>query len=80
MAKLEDAFNPLTLEGLMCRRLMSIDWDGILYNCDFNQVLGLTLNKDCPQSIKDFYYPRLSERLISVDEHCYGCTAGHGST
>jgi radical SAM/Cys-rich protein len=80
MNKLEGAFNPLTIEGLMCRRLLSIDWDGILYDCDFNQILGLTLDRDCPQSIKDFDYSRVSERLITVDEHCYGCTAGQGST
>jgi len=80
MAKLEDAFNPMTLEGLMCRRLISIGWDGILYDCDFNQILGLTLNGDCPQSVKDFDYLRLSERLITLSEHCYGCTAGQGST
>ncbi len=80
MAKLEDAFNPLTLEGLMCRRLISIGWDGILYDCDFNQVLGLTLDRACPQSVKDFDCLRLAERPITVDEHCYGCTAGHGST
>jgi len=80
MDELEDAFNPLTLEGLMCRRLISICWDGILYDCDFNQILELTLDRDCPQSVKDFDYLRLSERLITVDEHCYGCTAGQGST
>jgi radical SAM/Cys-rich protein len=80
MDKLEDAFNPLTLEGLMCRRLISIGWNGILYDCDFNQILGLTLDRDCHQSVKDFDYLRLSERLITVDEHCYGCTAGQGST
>lgn len=79
MDKLEDAFNPLTLEGLMCRRLISIGWNGILYDCDFNQILGLTLDRDCP-SIKDFDYLRLSERLITLSEHCYGCTAGQGST
>ncbi|HSB32532.1 MAG TPA: arsenosugar biosynthesis radical SAM (seleno)protein ArsS [Candidatus Sulfobium mesophilum] len=80
MDKLEDAFNPLTLEGLMCKRIISIGWDGILYDCDFNQILGLTLNRDCPQSVNEFDYLRLSERLITVDEHCYGCTAGQGST
>ena len=80
MDKLADAFNLLTLEGLMCRRLISIGWDGVLCDCDFNQILGLTLDADCPQSVKNFDYLRLSERLITVDEHCYGCTAGQGST
>src|SRR5208337_1230810 len=50
MDKLADAFNLLTLEGLMCRRLISIGWDGVLCDCDFNQILGLTLDADCPQS------------------------------
>src|SRR5208283_4925957 len=80
MDKLEDAFNLLTLEGLMCRRLISIGWNGVLCDCDFNQILGLTLDADCPQSVKNFDYLRLSERLITVGEHCYGCTAGQGST
>lgn len=80
MDKLEDAFTPLTLEGLMCKQLISVGWDGILYDCDFNQILGLTLNRDCPQYVRDFDYLRLSERPITVDEHCYGCTAGQGST
>ncbi len=80
MNKLEDAFNPETLEGLMCRRLISIGWNGILYDCDFNQILGLTVNRDCPQSVKEFDCLSLSERLITVDQHCYGCTAGYGST
>ena len=80
MVKLKDAFNPTTLEGLMCKRLISVGWDGVLYDCDFNQILGLTLDKDCRQSVKDFDYLRLSNRLITVDEHCYACTAGQGST
>lgn len=80
MEKLETSFNPLTIEGLMCRHLLSVGWDGALYDCDFNQVLGLTIDRDHPQSIKGFDYVRLSKRLITVGEHCYGCTAGQGST
>jgi radical SAM/Cys-rich protein len=80
MEKLMNAFNPKTIDGLMCRYLVSVGWDGILYDCDFNQLLGLNLNKDCPQHIKDFDYSRLAKRNIILDEHCYVCTAGQGST
>lgn len=80
MERLMNAFNPLTLDGLMCRHMINAGWDGTLYDCDFNQILGLSLDRDCPRNIKEFDLSRLSERLITVDEHCYGCTAGQGST
>lgn len=80
MERLMNAFNPLTLDGLMCRHMINVGWDGTLYDCDFNQILGLTLDKGCPGNINEFDLPRLSERLITVGEHCYGCTAGQGST
>ena len=80
MEKLINAFNPKTIDDLMCRYLVSVGWDGILYDCDFNQILGLNLDKDCPQHIKDFDYSRVSKRNIILDEHCYVCTAGQGST
>jgi len=78
--KLVSAFNPETLTGLMCRYLISVRWDGMLYDCDFNQILGLSLDSECPQHIMDFNYPELSRRKIAVYDHCYGCTAGQGST
>jgi radical SAM/Cys-rich protein len=80
MERLEAAFNPETLDGLMCRYLISIGWDGSLYDCDFNQLLGLKTDSDSPRHILDFDYGRLYERKIAVGEHCYGCTAGQGST
>lgn len=80
MEKLEDAFNPQTLDGLMCRHLINVGWDGTLYDCDFNQALGLKVHKDCPQHIGDFDYSGICGREIEVGEHCYGCTAGQGST
>lgn len=80
MEKLECAFNPLTLDGLMCRRIISVGWDGKLYDCDFNQMLGLPLDRDCPGTIRDFDRSMVSGRSIAVDDHCYGCTAGQGST
>jgi radical SAM/Cys-rich protein len=78
--KLVSAFNPETLPGLMCRYLISVRWDGMLYDCDFNQILGLNLDRACPQHIMDFDYSELSRREIAVYDHCYGCTAGQGST
>lgn len=80
MGTLMNAFNPATLDGLMCRYLVSVGWNGILYDCDFNQILGIGVNKDCPRHIKNFDHQRLAEREIIVGEHCYGCTAGQGST
>ena len=80
MEKLISAFNPSTIHGLMCRHLVSVGWDGRLYDCDFNQILGLTVHDACPQHIKEFDYARLSGRTITVGNHCYACTAGQGST
>ncbi|OGW25003.1 MAG: hypothetical protein A2X59_02430 [Nitrospirae bacterium GWC2_42_7] len=77
---LEDSFNPCTLDALMCRHLISVGWDGYLYDCDFNQVLGLHINDSCPQHIRVFDHEFLKAREISVGNHCYGCTAGQGST
>lgn len=80
MGTLMTSFNPATIDGLMCRYLISVGWDGMLYDCDFNQILGLVVKKDYPQHIKGFDYKHLAGREIVVGEHCYGCTAGQGST
>lgn len=77
---LASAFNPATLENIMCRSLISVGWDGTLYDCDFNQVLGLGLDGTVPSHIRDFDHAVLSRRTISVDDHCFGCTAGQGSS
>ncbi len=77
---LTTAFNPATLDGLMCRHLISVGWDGTLYDCDFNLVLGLPVDESCPRRISELDYSKLSRRKIAVDEHCFGCTAGQGST
>jgi len=74
------AFNPATLGGVMCRTLLSVGWDGRLYDCDFNQVLGLTVGPGVPAHIGEFSYDALARRTIRVGDHCYGCTAGRGST
>ncbi len=78
MEKLICAFNPETLEGLMCRHLINVGWDGTLYDCDFNQMLGLGVHSS--RSISDFDHQELVDRAINTGEHCYGCTAGRGST
>ncbi len=80
MQKLRDAFNPETLCGLMCRRLVNVGWDGRLYDCDFNQMAGLGIADGRPGHIRDFSVDRLASRKIAVDDHCFGCTAGQGST
>lgn len=78
--KLACAFNPGTLDAVMCRHLISVGWNGTLFDCDFNQIAGLAVDSDCPRNISDFDYAALSVRRIMVDDHCYGCTAGQGST
>jgi radical SAM/Cys-rich protein len=74
------SFNAATLDGVMCRTLLSVGWDGRLHDCDFNQVLGMTLGPDAPAHIRDFDYEALGSRMIRVGDHCYGCTAGRGSS
>lgn len=80
MALLKRSFNPLTLEGIMCRRILSVGWDGGLYDCDFNQMAGVGLSEGLPRHIREFDYGRLSGREISMGGHCFGCTAGRGFT
>jgi radical SAM/Cys-rich protein len=80
MEKLACAFNPEAITGLMCRHLISVGWDGRLYDCDFNQLLRLGVESGRPQDIREFDLSRLSGRKITVGEHCYACTAGQGST
>ena len=80
MERLVDAFNPAVVEGVMCRNTVSISWDGLLYDCDFNQMLGLSVNSGSPKHVKDWDQKVLEERKIVIDQHCYGCTAGAGSS
>lgn len=80
LQKLMSSFNPATVDDIMCRHILNVGWDGRLYDCDFNQMSGLGLMPGYPQHIKDFDYRSLSRREIAVDDHCYGCTAGQGST
>jgi len=80
LGKLEASFNPATVTGLMCRSLLSVSWEGRLFDCDFNQALDLPLTADLPQTIWEFNLPSLEHRTIHLDDHCYGCTAAAGSS
>lgn len=80
MERLANAFNPAAAAGVMCRNTLSVGWDGTLYDCDFNQMLDLPVYRDAPQSILDFDLDLLAHREIAVGPHCFGCTAGAGSS
>lgn len=80
MTKLVDAFNPLTVSNLMCRNTISVSWDGYVYDCDFNQMLDLKVAARNTQHIRDFNEEVLLKRNIVLNQHCYGCTAGAGSS
>lgn len=79
MKKLESRYNPATLDGLMCRSLISVGWDGQLYDCDFNQMLEIPVHGDV-HHIGDIESMVTEDRQILVDDHCYACTAGSGSS
>lgn len=79
MEKLVEAYNPSTVEGLMCRNTISVSWDGYLYDCDFNQMLDLKVAAK-GQHLNDFDIEALQNRNIVLNQHCYGCTAGAGSS
>jgi radical SAM/Cys-rich protein len=79
MEKLVDAFNPSTVPGLMCRNTLSVSWDGYIYDCDFNQMLDLKVDSPS-RHIRDFDLGLLNQRSVVTDQHCYGCTAGAGSS
>lgn len=78
LGRLEQAFNPATLPALMCRTVVSVSWDGFLYDCDFNQMLDIRLGG--PATVHDFDLKTLTGRPVATGEHCFGCTAGSGSS
>lgn len=80
MQLLEENFNPGTVPGLMCRHLMSVDWLGRVYDCDFNQMLDLPLGDGPRRYLWDIDVQDLDNAPIAVDSHCFGCTAGAGSS
>jgi len=79
MEKLVNAYNPVAAANVMCRNTISIGWDGYLYDCDFNQMLELKVNCSS-RHISEFNIMELNEREIVLGQHCYGCTAGAGSS
>lgn len=80
MTRLANAFNPAAAAGVMCRDTISVGWDGTLYDCDFNQMLELPVAPDAPRHVRNFDGRRLARRRIVTGNHCYGCTAGAGSS
>ena len=80
MERLANAFNPPAASGVMCRSMISIGWDGTLYDCDFNQMLDLPVGHGAPRHVRDFDSGLLASRRIVTRNHCYGCTAGAGSS
>jgi radical SAM/Cys-rich protein len=80
MDMLSNAFNPAAVDALMCRNTISVRWDGRLYDCDFNQMLDLPVASSAPSHIRDFDREKLLSRLVTIGQHCYGCTAGAGSS
>ncbi|MBO3698300.1 arsenosugar biosynthesis radical SAM (seleno)protein ArsS [Roseivirga sp. E12] len=80
MNELTNAFNPMAVAGVMCRSMVSVGWDGYLYDCDFNQMLELKLTDGAPNHVSDFDYEKVMNREIIINQHCFGCTAGAGSS
>jgi radical SAM/Cys-rich protein len=81
MELLVNSFNPATLDGLMCRNTLSIGWDGAIYDCDFNQMLELpSVGSGSSMNIRDLDVQALAGRRIVTGRHCFGCTAGAGSS
>ncbi|MGH9759713.1 MAG: arsenosugar biosynthesis radical SAM (seleno)protein ArsS, partial [Blastocatellia bacterium] len=80
MEKLVNSFNPGSVERLMCRTMISVDWTGKLFDCDFNQMVSLGVDRALPQTISEFDPSLLKFRRIQTARHCFGCTAGAGSS
>ncbi|WP_034886741.1 arsenosugar biosynthesis radical SAM (seleno)protein ArsS [Gillisia sp. Hel_I_29] len=79
MYALVEAYNPAAVENVMCTNTISISWDGWLYDCDFNQMLDLKVNSKV-KHISEYNEDLLNDRNIIISQHCYGCTAGAGSS
>ena len=80
MSLLKINFAAANLDRVMCRNLVSVDWQGFLYDCDFNQQLGLALHGSGRSHLRDLLREDLQGHSIWVADHCYGCTAGQGSS
>lgn len=81
MEKLINAYNPIAAENVMCRNILSISWDGYIYDCDFNQMLEMKVDvEEQKQHISMFDINSINKRTIKIGQHCFGCTAGSGSS
>lgn len=80
MEKLVNAYNPVAAANVMCRNTISVSWDGYLFDCDFNQMLDLKVATKSSKHLSEFSAEQLQARNIIVNQHCYGCTAGAGSS
>ena len=79
MDKLIQSFNPAAAASVMCRNTLSVGWDGVINDCDFNQMLDLKV-QSVSQHLRDFNSDALMQRHVVINQHCYGCTAGSGSS
>jgi radical SAM/Cys-rich protein len=80
MTRLVNAYNPAAAANVMCRDILSVGWDGTLYDCDFNQMLELPVDAAVPRTILEFDQALLDHREVVIGPHCFGCTAGAGSS
>lgn len=80
LEKLVNAFNPVAAEGIMCRQLLSVSHDGKIFDCDFNQMLDMQVKNGKLSTVFNFDYQDLMNRQIQFATHCFGCTAGAGSS
>lgn len=80
MQRLLDAYNPAAVRSVMCRTTLSVGWDGRLFDCDFNQMLELGVDARAPQTLSEFDLDALAQRRVVTGRHCFGCTAGAGSS
>jgi radical SAM/Cys-rich protein len=80
MCTLRNAFNPAAVRNVMCRTTLSVGWDGRLFDCDFNQMLDMSVNNGASKHIRDFDFDKLANREIMIMNHCFACTAGAGSS
>ena len=79
MYQLVEAYNPMAVKSVMCTNTISVSWDGYLFDCDFNQMLELPVNSKI-KHISEYNEDILLDRDIVISQHCYGCTAGAGSS
>ena len=80
MSLLANSFNPATVESLMCRTTLSVGWMGEVYDCDFNQMLGMQMHNTKPLYLWDVTPELLEGWAVWTGEHCLACTAGCGSS